>query len=51
MQDAEGLVAVKTVTIDSIVDEDIQLLKIDVEGCELRAVRAFPFSTACLFVH
>lgn len=29
---------VKTVTIDGFVNEDVQLLKIDVEGCELNAV-------------
>lgn len=36
--DGASTVSVKTVTIDSIVDEDILLLKIDVEGCELKAL-------------
>lgn len=34
----QNLVTVKTVAIDDIVDEDVQVLKIDVEGCELRAL-------------
>lgn len=44
---------VQTVTIDDHVDEDVQVLKLDVEGCELNAVRAvffFAFSFAAFMI-
>lgn len=38
VQNTEGMRPVQTVTIDDHVDEDVQVLKLDVEGCELNAL-------------